>query len=150
MTAPIRKLIDEHGYPVIGEEDVDGFVSEYGRVVLFFTGDPQRIGETADIAVILPELMKVFGDVFRPAVVARTAERPLQLRYRFNTYPALVFLAPGGYLGALTRVRDWNDYLVEIADIITREPGEPPPFRLPGCMTAEADSRPDNGSGSYS
>jgi len=136
MSALLQRLADQYAYPVLGEEDIDGFVAERDHVVLFFTGDPSRIGETADIAVILPELMKVFGDVLTPAIVARSAERPLQLRYRFSAYPALVFLNRGGYLGAIAKVQDWNDYLADIAAIISREPSEPPPYRLPGCVTS--------------
>ena len=136
MTAALlQRLTDEHAYPLLGEGDVDDFAREHDYVVLFFTGDPLRIGETADVAIILPELMKVFGDVITPAIVSRTAERPLQLRYRFSAYPALVFLGRGGYLGAISKVRDWNDYLREIAPILALEPSEPPPYRLPGCVT---------------
>lgn len=146
-SALLQRLTDEYAYPLLGEEDVDDFVREHGHVVLFFTGDPLRIGETADVAIILPELMKVFGDVLQPAIVARTAERPLQLRYRFSAYPALVFLDRGGYLGAISKVQDWNDYLREIARIMALEPSEPPPYRLPGCVTTGAGT---NGSRSAS
>lgn len=130
-------LMDRLDYPTVGEADLDAFAGRNRFTVLFFQGDWQRLGESNDVAVILPELVRAFDGVFTPAIVARAAERKLQARYRFPAFPALVFLRDGLYLGAIARVLDWNDYLLEIADILQREPSDPPPFRMP-----EAASRP--------
>lgn len=130
MLSPLTQaLADRYRYPVI--DDVDAFAADKPLAVLFFPGDWERLGESNDVAVILPELVKAFDGVFAPAVVARPAERKLQARFRFAAFPALVFLRDGLYLGAITRVLDWADYLTEIAEILGREPSDPPPFRLP-------------------
>jgi hydrogenase-1 operon protein HyaE len=90
--------------------------------------------------VILPELARALQEAFRPAVVNPASERKLQARYRFNAFPALVFLRRGEYLGVIKRVLDWDDYLHEIADILVREPTEPPRFEFPeGCATTHQD-----------
>lgn len=138
MSSPlIQLLVRSHGFAEVDENNVDTFLAEHDYVMLFFPGDPERLVESDDVAVILPELMKVFGEVLHPALVVKSAERPLQLRYRFNAFPALVFLRNGGYLGAITRMQDWNDYLQQIADILGREPTMPPAFEFPeGCYSA--------------
>lgn len=130
--APLTEMLTgRHGYPLLGEQDLDAFTRDAPYAVLFFQGDWQRLGESGDVAVILPELVKAFDGLFKPAVIDRAAERRLQARFRFPAFPALVFLRGSGYLGAISRVLDWNDYLLEIAAILEREPSEPPPFRLP-------------------
>jgi hydrogenase-1 operon protein HyaE len=52
-----------------------------------------------------------------------------------------VFLREGAYLGAMEGVRDWADYLVELPEILCREPEAPPPFRMPaGCATPAGEA----------
>jgi hydrogenase-1 operon protein HyaE len=135
-------LLNRHGYPLVSEADLDAFGRTARFGVLFFQGDWQRLGESGDVAVILPELMKAFDGTFRAAVVERASERKLQGRYRFPAFPALVLLRDGEYLGAISRVLDWNDYLLEIAEILQREPSVPPPFRLPEPPAMGGDEAP--------
>ena len=128
----IDRLTRDLGWPRLSSlDEVAAHAATPGTHVVFVPGDPVRNLESADVAVILPELVKAFDGVFAPAVVARPAERKLQARFRFAAFPALVFLRDGLYLGAITRVLDWADYLTEIAEILGREPSDPPPFRLP-------------------
>ncbi|MCB1477480.1 MAG: hydrogenase-1 expression HyaE [Tepidamorphaceae bacterium] len=135
----LQSIVEKHGYTVVDEESLAAFAAANEHVVLFFAGDAERLGESNDVAVILPELHAVFRDVLVPAVVSREAERGLQRRYRFNAFPALVFLRDGQYLGTIQRVLDWGDYLREIPEILGRTPSEPPPFKLPdGCVSAGA------------
>jgi hydrogenase-1 operon protein HyaE len=131
MPSPlIDALTSRHGFALVNEETVGDFVCANARSVLFFAGDSERLVESDDVAVVLPELVKAFPGLV-PALVEKSAERPLQLRYRFNAFPALVFLRGDGYLGALTRLLSWRDYLTEIEAILTREPSEPPPYQFP-------------------
>ena len=143
MFSPLtRQLIETRGYALVDETNVDAFLDQTPYAVLFFPGDAERLAESDDVAVVLPELIKTFDAVITPAIVARgEAERALQRRFRFNAFPTLVFTKRQGYLGAISRVQDWNDYVRETADIITREPTDPPTYSLPeGCATtAEAN-----------
>ena len=140
MASPlIDALTVRHGFATVGEETVDAFLGANGASVLFFPGDFERLVESADVAVILPEILKQFEGRLTPALVERRAERALQRRYRFNAFPALVFLKAGGYLGTICRVLDWQVYLAEIATILEREPSDPPPFEFPGCVPAAAN-----------
>ncbi len=139
MFAPlIQSLIDRHGWPVVTPETLDAFLARDGEVALFFSGDAGRLEESGDVAVVLPEILKVFGGRLAAGVVERAFERELQRRYRFSAFPALVFLRGGDYLGAIARMKDWDVYLSEIAEILSREPSEPPPFKLPNGSAARA------------
>ena len=138
MFSPVlQSIIERDGIAVLTEDTIDDFLSENPEAVLFFAGDYERLVESNDVAVILPEITKAFRGRFKPAVIDRGSERQLQLRYLFNAFPTLVFVRDGEYLGVISRVMDWNDYIVEISQILSREPTKPPPFKFPdGCVQA--------------
>jgi hydrogenase-1 operon protein HyaE len=145
--SPIEALTGKYGFAAVDEHTIDEFLSAQAGAVLFFPGDSERLAESADVAVILPELLKQFP--LTPAIVDKSAERALQRRFRFNAFPALVFLRGPGYLGAVTQVHNWREYVDEITAILAREPSEPPPFKLPdGCavpLNGGAHTHPHSG-----
>ena len=136
MTSPlIERLFQEHGFPEIHLGEADGFAAAAVAGVLFLTGDPAQFPETLDVAVVLPELVNAFAGRLRAAVVAREDEKSLQLKYGFRRWPALVFVRDGGYLGVITGIQDWSDYLRQIAALLERQATPPPGFKLPEPMT---------------
>ena len=139
MPSPlIDNMIEQHGYPLLDEPAVERFVNEQQECVLFFTEDPARFPESNDVAMILPELVKQFGNRFQAAVVARSAQRKLQTRFGFNEWPSLVFLRAGRYLGTISRVQDWMSYLQQIEEILDSEPARAPGFAVPVEQSASA------------
>lgn len=130
MSGLIDQLHSRHGLPLLTADSYDNFVYGNADVVLFFAGDPATFPESADLAVILPELLKAFRGLLQGALVDRSIERELQARYRFTGWPTLVFLRHGEYLGAITGLRDWPEYGREIARILAAEPSQPPGFNL--------------------
>ena len=134
----LESIIEQNGYDVIDHEHLDEFAQSRSHVVLFFAGDAERLAESNDVAVVLPELDKAFAGTITPVIVARESERELQRRYRFNAFPSLVFLRRGEYLGVIQRIQDWADYIRDIRTILSSETSEPPPFKLPeGCGVGE-------------
>jgi hydrogenase-1 operon protein HyaE len=133
--SPLLKAVMERSeIPVVTEESAGAFVQVRGLSALFFCGDWERLAESNDVAVVLPELGRLAPGL-AVAVVARSSERALQLCYRFNKFPALVFLRDGGYLGAILGMRAWSEYGEEIAEILSREVSDPPPYQFPeGCI----------------
>jgi hydrogenase-1 operon protein HyaE len=137
MSTPlINSLVERHHFGVVNEANLDAFLDAHEHSVLFFPGDADRLVESNDAAVILAELMKPYGGRLAPALVEKASERALQRRFRFTTFPAFVFLRYRGYLGAITRLLDWQDYFTEIDAILACEPSEPPPFRLSDGLAA--------------
>ncbi|GAB3386763.1 thioredoxin domain-containing protein [Azotobacter armeniacus] len=121
----IERLTTTLGYPLLDAVGVDRHVQAQPFSVLFFAGDPKRFPESLDVAVILPELVKAFAQL-RPALITSDAERALQERYGFAVWPTLVFLREGHYLGSLSRVLNWGEYLERIPAILAGEPEDLP------------------------
>lgn len=140
MFSPLMEtIIERDGIAVVSAESLAEFAAENGDVVLFAGGDWSRRVEVNDVAAILPEIVKASNGHLTPAVLDRDSEREIQTRYRFNRFPALIFLRNGEYLGVIQKVRDWSDYVIEINEILAREPSQPPAFEFPeGCAPATA------------
>ena len=132
MASPlIDNMIEQYGYPVLKTESIDEFIASRDECVLFFTEDPARFPESNDVAMILPELVKEYGGRFQAAVIDRASQRQLQSRYGFREWPTLVFVRDGLYLGHVSRVQDWIDYIVRINEILSSEPKSDPGFDFP-------------------
>ncbi len=127
----IQSMIDKYGYPVLNEETLDDFVQRHEHVVLFFTENPRFFPESNDVAVILPELMKLFDGQLSAGVIDQSSERILYKRFGFKGWPSLVFLRRGEYLGVITGVQDWADYVQEFERLLASEPVRPPSIGIP-------------------
>jgi len=130
MTTLLEQLQTRHGLPLINADNYDQFVYGNETVLLFFSNDPVMFPESHDVAVILPELLKAFNSKLQAAVISSAIERELQARFRFTSWPALVFLRGGEYLGVITGIKNWQEYLVEITQILAANVSAPPGFDL--------------------
>ncbi len=140
-TPLIEAMIENYGYPVLTEESLPAFTEKHKDVVLFFTENANNYPESNDVAIILPEIMKHFEDRLVAAVVSRESERPLQRKFRFKGYPALVFLRDGEYVGAITKVRDWLEYIDEFKAMLDKAPTPPPAFDLDHVCPGSAPAK---------
>ena len=127
----IQRLHDELGYPEVTLESHEEFIGQPGITVLFFAGDPKSFRESTDVAVVLPELIDAFQGFLKPGVITAGAERELQRPYGFPTWPALVFLRDGGYLGAIAGIQNWSEYLQQIDELTKAQVKRPPGFKIP-------------------
>jgi hydrogenase-1 operon protein HyaE len=129
----IDRLLDEEGYVRVDSSNHQDFIETPGMNVLFFPGDPQTVKDATDVAVILPELLKAFAGQLRAGVVTDTfgVGKELKRHYGFSAFPSLVFVRSGEYVGAITRVQDWGDYLRLIAELLQAPPKRPPGFSIP-------------------
>ena len=129
----IDRLIDELGYQRVTRDNHDEFIGTDGMNVLFFPGDPNTVKDATDVAVVLPELVQAFGGQLRPGVVTDTwgDGKELKRHYGFSAYPSLVFVRSGEYVGTITRIQDWSDYLEKINQLLVAAPSRPPGFSIP-------------------
>lgn len=134
----IDQLIGDYGYLDVGLHNHDAFVAQPGMNVLFFPGDPATVRDATDVAVVLPELGKVFDGRFRVGVVTDVFGdgKALKHRYGFREYPALVFVRAGKYVGTVTRIRDWAEYLDLITELLEARPSRPPGIGIPVVATS--------------
>lgn len=127
----IDRLTEDRGYPVLDENTFDDFVDNSHECVLFLTENPKHYPESNDVAIILPELMSLFGNRLKPAIVSRDMEKDIARRYGVRQWPTLVFLRDGQYLGAIARVRNWDEYLMKVRDLLEGEARRPPSIGIP-------------------
>lgn len=127
----IERLIEERGYPVLDEYTFDDFVDGAHECVLFLTENPKHYPESNDVAIILPELVDLFGHRLKPAIISRDLEKEIARRYGVRQWPTIVFLRNGQYLGAIARVQNWDEYLMKIRDLLEGDTRRPPSIGIP-------------------
>ena len=135
----LAQLFIRHACAELTAETIDAFVGRPGHAMLVFTEDPLRVRETLDLAVIVPELVRAFPGRFRVGVLLPEAARPLQARYGFRRWPALVLLADGKHVGAVDGLRAWDEYVNEIAQLLEAAPKRPPTIGI-AVKAAGADA----------
>ncbi|NHB77778.1 hydrogenase accessory protein [Rhodobacter calidifons] len=116
----LARLTTDFGYPRLDDPDaVADFLARPGVHCLFIPGDARRNLETADAAVILPELRQAFQGAFDCAVIGDAIEADLRETWRALKTPGLLFFRQSDFLGAVERVRDWSDYLARITRFLS-------------------------------
>lgn len=126
MNPLIERLFSRHGFARVDDASAAAFGAEPGAALLVFLEDPQRVRETLDLAVIVPELALAFPGRFRVGVVLPGEARTLQGRYGLRRFPACVIVRDGSYLGAIEGLRTWDEYTSGIAALLGRAPSRPP------------------------
>lgn len=112
----IERLTTEFDWPRLATEDeILAWLSRPGVHVLFVPGDAKRNLETADVAVILPELHRAFQGRFDCAIVADETTPGVKESSGVYKTPSLIFYRDGVCLGGIPKVRDWDDYMARIA-----------------------------------
>jgi hydrogenase-1 operon protein HyaE len=115
----VARLEAELGWPRLGSlSDVAEFTGRAGAHCLFVPGDAQRNLETGDAAVVLPELRMAFQNAFDCAVVDDAIEARLRESTRALKTPGYLFYRAGRFLGAIEKIRDWDDYIARTTHIL--------------------------------
>lgn len=122
----LERLLAMTGGTLLDADGFDAWAGEAGAALLVFTEDPVVYRETLDLAVIVPELAAAAPGRFRTGVLLPAAARALAPRYGFRRWPALVLLKGGRYVGAIDGLRDWQEYVDELARLLDAEPSRPP------------------------
>ena len=115
----VARLSTEFDYPRLeNASDLAEFTHRPGAHCLFVPGDAARNLETPDAAVVLPELRQAFQNAFDCAVVGDGIEAELREATRALKAPAFLFFREGAYLGAIEKIRDWDDYIARTSHFL--------------------------------
>ncbi|WP_339109207.1 hydrogenase accessory protein [Thioclava sp. GXIMD4216] len=115
----VQRLSNEFSYPRLATlEAVADFTAQEGVHCLFVPGDSKRNLETPDAAVVLPELRMAFQNLFDCAVIDDAIEAELRQQTRALKTPGFLFYRDGVYLGAIEKIRDWDDYIARTSHIL--------------------------------
>lgn len=138
----LARLASRHGFAALTRDTFDTWIDGAGLALIAFVDDPVQLKESLDLAVIAPELARAFPGAFRTAVVLPPQARALAVRYGFRRWPALVVLRDGGYVGAIDGLRNWDDYVNELARLLAA-----PVIRPPSIGVAVAGAAAPEGGG---
>jgi len=122
----IAQLFGKHGFTDVRADNFDAFARRPGRTLLLFLEDPVRYKEALDFAVIVPEIARAFAPRLAVGVLLPEAAREFAARYGFRRWPAFVILADGDYVGAVDGLRNWDEYLTEVARLLDAAPTRAP------------------------
>ena len=133
FVALTKRLTERHGFARLDEAAFEAFAAGAGDRVVLFAEDPARVPETWDVAVVLPEVLKTLGKRLHAGVLDVTSARKIAPRFGFRTWPALVFLRDGGYVGTIEGMRDWDMYLAEVSAMLGKPVGRAPSVGITVC-----------------
>jgi hydrogenase-1 operon protein HyaE len=136
----LARLVRETGAAVLDASTFDAWAEQAGAAMVVFVEEPERIKETLDLAVIVPEMAASRPGRFRVALLPPVAARAVAKRYGFAHWPAFVMLRDGRYLGAVDGIRDWDVYLAELDRLLAAAPSRPPTIGIPVTVAGSAES----------
>lgn len=125
--AGLRDRLLALGYREIDADQLDALAQGVARLIVLPLDSPERFPELADIAVILPEVLRQFPDgCFQVAFCSPATSGALCRRFAVHRHPALIFFRHGAHIGTLAGLLDWADYLREFAALLRgSQPQEP-------------------------
>jgi hydrogenase-1 operon protein HyaE len=126
-----QRLSQQHGCTVLDADSFDDFINRPGEALILFADDPQRVPETWDIAVILPELVKGLAKKPRVGLLPPTAAHAVSARYGIRLWPALLATRGGAYLGVVEGLKDWGVYAAQIPQVLAAPESRPPSIGIP-------------------
>ena len=110
-------------------ETLQDFISGLrGRIgVLFLAGDPEKKLETADVAVVLRELLTIHESRLAVAMADPGDEVALMKACHVTALPSLVFFADGEQRAILPKIQDWSVYDEKLRELTDQFQTEPTP-----------------------
>lgn len=116
----IQSLRDLPTVTSITADTIDSYLEDGDArtSVLFFTGDPEKKKETADVAVVLRELLDVYDGQLRAGLVEREAEKDLMGRAGVLMLPSLAFFAGPRHIETIAKIQDWSVYAEKLPAIL--------------------------------
>ena len=119
-----NRLWTTEGFQRLTSESVEKFLDTPGLKIALFGDDPNNQKETLDILVIGAELKKAIEAALAPENGAWMSDvkegRALAARWGMSKLPAVALFRGSIYLGACQGLKDWDEYLRELAEIAAR------------------------------
>ena len=117
-----QRLWGKEGFERLNEDNIKEFTGGPGLRLIVFADNPTTFKESIDMAVIAPEIAKVFqaylsGRGFTDPQVGRAIASRLGL----TRLPAVGFYRNGAWLGALQGLKNWDEYISGLAEIGQRQ-----------------------------
>lgn len=112
-------LHETQGAIAVSAGDLEALFSRDDAVTaLFFAGERDRTGESADVAVVLRELVRRHAGRLRAGLMEAADERKLKALFGVSTTPTLVFVRGRATLGAIERMKGWDHYAARVGEML--------------------------------
>lgn len=127
----IQRMAQDQDYPWLSADTLTPSLQAVPSLLVLITGNPKDYPEANDLAVVLPELVKVFAGQFQVCVVDEQNERAFAQNYAVTQFPSLVFFKAGQYVDQIARMQDWSEYMKAIPIIVEKSPSRAPTIGIP-------------------
>lgn len=136
----LERLRAQSNITLLDEPSLEKFVAAAGDGMVLFTQEPDQQPETWDVAVILPEVLKLTGARLRAGIISPELARKEKARYGITRWPSLVFVRDGGYVGVIDGMRNWDEYTREIAGMLEKPVSRAPTVGIPVMPAGESSA----------
>ncbi len=114
----VRRLLTERAYAWLDAAEDAAALDARDQLVLLPAHGKNHL-ESPDIAVVLPELVKALGGEARIGGAVAGPKAEASFREALNlALPAVVVVRAGVPLGAISRMRDWDEYLDRLGALL--------------------------------
>lgn len=126
MHTLLKTLCDDGVAAPIGAGDIEPFIADRpGRLrVVFLAGNPDKKLETADVAIVLRELVKAYPGAMDVGLVTPDAESEVMDFTGVFAVPSLIVYGGGRKLETLPKIQDWSVYAEAFPRLIEAAKGE--------------------------
>lgn len=107
MSNIIETLAEDPACTVLRKANLDEFLADNAKALLFFTGDVGQRREGLDVAVVVRELLVSYAGKLRLGLVDRRDESTLMNEFGVVVTPAVVYVRDGQPVEVVARMRDW-------------------------------------------
>lgn len=118
----IKAMLEDGSAISVTAETLEAFLDGDTAAVsaLFFTGDPEKKPETADVAVVLRELQRSNPERLRIAIIDRADEHDLKHKCGVMVLPSVAFFAGRKHLDTIPKIQDWAVYAEKLPQIFSK------------------------------
>ncbi len=107
MSTIIEALAALDDCEVVRKTDLDAFLAQHPRALLFLTGDTAHRPEGLDVAVVVRELLAAYRGRLFVGIIDRRDETSVMPLFGVVVLPAVVFVRDGQATELVARMRDW-------------------------------------------
>lgn len=114
------KMRETGAFTWVTQADESALKANDGLGLLCIVDDPNMFKETLDMTVLAPEIVKLFeGTLSKAWFTDPAVGRELAGKLGIRRLPALAVYFNGELLGAIEGLRNWQEYQVELINILT-------------------------------
>lgn len=117
--SPAIDRLERLGHQRLTAETVLSFLAEGARLVLL-TGNPQRVRESNDAAVIFPDLVRAVSEATGCTLLAGflTPDQEtdvVRAELGVLSYPCVVAYRDGSFAGVVPGMKAWSDFVSQVS-----------------------------------